>query len=135
VIRAHLVPAVAAILRARQMDGGIAYLTAEKRIQTPFATAYQVVEWMPFNLKRLQARLKSLGRRVTAIKKRAVPLDVAKLNLTLTGGGDIPAVVVLTRIGGKTSAVICEPPGDGGARGAAGPGRQPSRQHPRHNLR
>jgi SAM-dependent methyltransferase len=112
VIRAHLVPQIAALLNAAQLDSQIAYLTAEHPTPTPFATAYPVLEWLPFQLKNVQARLRVLGRRVTAIKRRGVPLEPEALRKRLTGdpAGDAEAVVVLTRVADKPVAVLCGPP-------------------------
>jgi hypothetical protein len=110
VIRAHLLPEVGAILAARPMDDQIAYLTGEQLTHTPFVTAYRVLGHMPFSAKRLQAHLKAAGLRVTAIKRRGVPLDPIELGKRITGGGDTPVVVVLTRVGGAPTAILCEPP-------------------------
>jgi hypothetical protein len=110
VVRAHLIWEVAEIIDASQLDDQIAYLTGDMRVVTPFATAYPVLDWMPFNLRKVQARLRVLGRRVVAIKRRGVPLDPMALGPQLTGGGDQPCVVVLTRISGVASAILCGPP-------------------------
>ncbi len=111
VLRAHLVPQVAALLSAAQLDSQIAYLTADALTASPFAAAYRVLDWMPFNLKHMQSRLKSLGRYVAAIKKRGVPLEPEDLRKRLTGAeaGGTPAVVVLTRRQEKPIALLCEP--------------------------
>src|SRR5205085_6882832 len=75
VVRAHLIAEMAALIRGTQVDSQIAYLTGDERVLSPFATAYPVLEWLPFSAKRIQARLKALGRRVVAIKRRGVPLE------------------------------------------------------------
>jgi len=108
VVRAHLMAELAERLQASQVDPQIAYLTADRRVDTPYATAYRVIEWLPFNLKRVQARLRALGRRVVAIKRRGVPLEPAELAGHLTAAGDLPAVVVLTRIHDRPAAILCE---------------------------
>jgi SAM-dependent methyltransferase len=108
VSRAHLTPELAAILDAAQLDPQIAYLTSINHTVTPFATAYRILEWMPFSLKRVERRLREMGRRVYAIKRRGVPLDPVELSRDLRGAGDQQAVVVLTRVHGKPAAVLCE---------------------------
>ncbi|HZP85011.1 MAG TPA: hypothetical protein VFB21_25460 [Chthonomonadaceae bacterium] len=111
VIRAHLVPQIARLLHAALLDPQIAYLTADAVTPTPFATAYRVLDWLPYNLKRVQARLRALGRQVAAIKRRGVPLEPESLRPRLTGTGqaaDPPAVVVLTRCREKPVAILCE---------------------------
>lgn len=116
VIRAHLVGEIAEQLSASPLERGIAYLTAASFVPTPFATAYRVLDWMPYNLKNLQARLRSLHRRVSAIKKRGVPMEPEDLRKRLMGdeAGDAEAVVVLTRRGDKPIAMICEAPTSAG---------------------
>lgn len=111
-IRAHLVPQVAAPLKACRMDAQIAYLTAETFRPTPFAYAYRVLDWMPFHLKQVQARLCALGRSVYAIKRRGVPLDPQELRKRLPGApaGSPPAVVVLTRCRERPIAILCDLP-------------------------
>lgn len=106
--RAHLIPELAALLDAAQLDAQIAYLTSADHADTPFAAAYRILEWMPFNLKRVERRLREMGRRVYAIKRRGVPLDPVALSRELRGAGDRQAVVVLTRVHGGPAAILCE---------------------------
>lgn len=110
VIRAHLIAETAALVQGSQVDAQIAYLTGEEHVRSPFTTAYPVLEWLPFSAKRIQTRLKALGRRVIAIKRRGVPLEPADLKRQLTGAGDLEAVVVLTRVNGAPAAILCAPP-------------------------
>lgn len=61
VIRAHLVADV-----ARELDGGlidetIAYVTADGLRPTPYATAYEITDRLPFNVKKLKALLRERG--------------------------------------------------------------------------
>jgi SAM-dependent methyltransferase len=108
VSRAHLIPELASLLHAAQLDPQIAYLTSDERAITPFASAYRILEWMPFSLKRVERRLREMGRRVYAIKRRGVPLDPVALARELKGAGDRQAVVVLTRVHGSPAAILCE---------------------------
>jgi hypothetical protein len=110
VVRAHLIAEVAALVNGQQVDAQIAYLTSEEYVSSPFTTAYRIIEWHPFNLKKLQARLKHLGLRVAAIKRRGVPLEPEALSKQLTGAGERLCVVVLTRVNGSPAAIFCEPP-------------------------
>lgn len=108
VIRAHLIPEIADRLGASQVDPQIAYLTSDSLIESPFSTAYRILEWMPFSLKRIDRRLREMGRRVYAIKRRGVPMEPEVLSHNLKGAGDLQAVVVLTRVNGSPAAIICE---------------------------
>ena len=112
VIRAHLLPQIGAEFGAALLDRRFAYLTADRFAPTPFATGYRIIEAMPYHLKNVQARLISLKRRVTAIKKRGVEVDPAELRKRLPGDKNSveTAVLILARQGEKITALICEPP-------------------------
>ncbi|WP_229857499.1 class I SAM-dependent methyltransferase, partial [Streptomyces anandii] len=58
VIRAHLVAEVAADLDGGLIDGTIAYVTADGLRPTPYATAYEITDQLPFNVKKLKALLR-----------------------------------------------------------------------------
>ena len=110
VIRAHTIAALAEQIGAAQLDRQIAYLTAERALATPFARCWPIVEWLPFNLKRLRARLRALDAGAVTVKKRGSPLDTDALARQLSGGGARPLVVVLTRVADQPAALICEQP-------------------------
>jgi hypothetical protein len=110
IIRAHLVPEVAELIGGRQLDKNLAYLTGDLPIQSPFGVYYRVIEWLPFNLKRIQDRLRDLKARAVAIKKRGVPFEPEDLSKRLRHCGDFPLVLFTTRVAGNASAILCEPP-------------------------
>lgn len=114
VIRAHLIPQITSLIGGAQIDPRVAYLTASSYAESPFTTPYRMLEWMPYHLKQLQHRVKSMGRRVDAIKLRGVPLKPDELIKTLKGTGnpsDSSVVVFIMRRGEKLMAMICELPG------------------------
>lgn len=55
VIRAHLVAEVAADLAGGLIDPTIAYITADGYHVTPYATAYEITDQLPFGVKKLKA--------------------------------------------------------------------------------
>ncbi len=107
IIRAGLVTKLATQLDAAQLDADIAYLTADQHVTTPFARIWRVLEWLPFNLKRLRARLHELDAGAVTVKKRGSPLDTDVLARQLSGRGVCSLVVVLTHAGGHPVALIC----------------------------
>jgi SAM-dependent methyltransferase len=110
VIRAHLVEHLAQDLGFTKIDDQIAYLTADTLVRTPFATAYRVEETMPFNLKRLNRRLRELHIGELIIKKRGLPVDPEQFRRRLKyGGGKQRVVLVLTRVQDRPTALICHP--------------------------
>ena len=95
-------------LSVYRLDEAIAYLTADAPAASPWARAWPVWEWLPFNLKRLRAALRARGVGRVTVKKRGSalqPEDVIR-RLRLDGQG-ASAVVVLTRVAGQHVALIC----------------------------
>ena len=109
VIRAHLVTHLAFKLAANKIDPHIAYLTAEKSRQTPFARCYAIDDVMPFQLKRLRqyCRDRNIGR--VTIKKRGSPLDPDALRSRLRLRGDRECTIFLTQVMGKPTVLIGRP--------------------------
>jgi hypothetical protein len=110
IIRAHLVEHLAVAIGATKIDEQIAYLTADRLIETPFATAYRVKESMPFGLKRINRRLRMLDVGELVIKKRGLAIDPEQFRRRLKYRGEQDRVVlILTRIQDKPTALICRP--------------------------
>jgi hypothetical protein len=107
VTRAGLVWEVAAELNAHQLDPALAYLTSSGYVKTPFAQAFRVVEWMPFNLKRVKARLRALGAGRVEVRRRGSPIEPEALERRLRQDGSQSYLLFLTRMQGKPIAIIC----------------------------
>src|SRR4029078_9186248 len=69
VIRAHVIAQLAGQLGAAQIDREIAYLNFDHAIDTPFARCWKVIEWLPWNLKRLRVQLRALDAGAVTVKK------------------------------------------------------------------
>ena len=110
ILRARLVGQVAAVLNAAQLDEQIAYLTASQFTATPLARGWRVLDWLPFNLKPLRARLREMDAGPVTVKKRGSPVDTDALARQLSGAGSRALVVVLTQVEGRPAALICEGP-------------------------
>ncbi|MDP9240046.1 MAG: class I SAM-dependent methyltransferase [Actinomycetota bacterium] len=109
-IRAHLVAEVAADIGGALIDPRIAYLTANSRVATPFATAYEVTDVLPFSLKALRTLLRARDIGIVTVKKRGSPIDPETLRRQLRLSGSGHAVVVLTRVGDAPTVLVCRPP-------------------------
>lgn len=109
VIRAGLVDQVCAEVGGHLVDSSIAYVTAPHLVTTPFATAFRVVDRLPFGLKRLRAYLRQRDVGRVTIKKRgtAVEPDTLRRQLDLRGPGE--ATLVLTRVAGAQTVLVVEP--------------------------
>jgi SAM-dependent methyltransferase len=115
VLRAGLVRRLGAQLDAAQLDADIAYLTGTKPVETPFAKAYPVEGWLPFNLKRLRSLLRARGVERVVVKKRGSPIQPEALirDLRLQPAKDpqgVERIIFLTHLRGQPIVVICLPP-------------------------
>ena len=109
VIRAGLVGQVAAAVDGRLVDASIAYVTADRRVPTPLATAYAVEEVFPFQLKRLRTWLRDRGVGRLTIKKRGTAVEPDQLRRQLRLEGENEATIVLTRTAGRQSVLAVRP--------------------------
>lgn len=111
VIRAHLIDELARRLDATKLDPTIAFLSADRLRPTPFARAFEVIESLPFNLKRLRDRLRERQVGRVVIKKRGSPLDPQALEQQLRLRPNAPhqITIVLTRVLGTHTAILCQP--------------------------
>jgi hypothetical protein len=107
VIRSGLVALVGEQLDATLVDPTIAYLTSDSPAAGPWVTSYPVTDVLPFNLKKLKAllRARSVGRVV--VKKRGSPIEPETLARQLRGPGEASAVVVVTRVAGAPTVLVC----------------------------
>jgi SAM-dependent methyltransferase len=109
VIRSHLVAEFAATVAGRLGDATIAYVYTDAHVASPFGRAYEIHDVMPFSLKRLRATLREreIGR--LTIKKRGSALEPSQLrrDLKLRGSGEL--TIILTRVGGAPTVLLCSP--------------------------
>ncbi|HWD61112.1 MAG TPA: class I SAM-dependent methyltransferase [Humibacter sp.] len=108
VIRARLIGEVARGLKAHMLRHDIAYLTADALTPTPFATAFRVLEELPYKESDLRTALAKRGIGKLEIKKRGADVDPAALRTRLKLKGDRTATLVLTRIGARHAALLVE---------------------------
>ncbi|MEV8337160.1 class I SAM-dependent methyltransferase [Leucobacter sp. NPDC077196] len=109
VIRARLIGALAETLGAGMMSPGIAYLTADASISTPFAQVFRVLERLPVKEKDLRKALAARGIGSLEIKKRGADVDPAALRARLRLRGREHATLVLTRdADGRHCALLAE---------------------------
>ena len=108
VIRARLIGDLARQLDARMLSDSIAYLTADTAIATPFATCFRVLDSFPYDEKRLKKELATRGVGTLEIKKRGIDVDPAQLRKKLSLKGKASATVILTRVAGRHTALLCE---------------------------
>lgn len=110
VIRSGLVALTAADLDATLVDPTIAYLTSDAAADSPWVSSYRVADVLPFNLKKLRALLRARGVGRVTVKKRGSAIEPETLARQLRGPGEGSAVVVVTRVAGAPTAIVCDHP-------------------------
>ncbi|MEU5398846.1 RsmD family RNA methyltransferase [Streptomyces sp. NPDC005963] len=108
-IRAHLVAEVAAELNGGLIDATIAYITSDELRPTPFATAYEITDVLPFSLKKLKALLRSRNVGNLTVKKRGSAVEPEELRRRVKPQGPNAATVFLTRAAGAPSMLLGHP--------------------------
>jgi SAM-dependent methyltransferase len=109
VIRSGLIACVAAGLDATLVDPTIAYLTSDGSAASPWVSSYRITDVLPFNLKKLRALLRIRGIGRVVVKKRGSPIEPEALVRQLRGPGSGSAVVVVTRVAGAPTVLVCDP--------------------------
>ncbi|MEU9921074.1 methyltransferase domain-containing protein [Streptomyces griseoluteus] len=109
VIRAHLVAEAAEELDGGLLDETIAYITADELRPTPYATAYEITDRMPFNVKKLKALLRERGVGNLTVKKRGSAVEPDELRRKVKPQGPHAATVFMTRVAGAPTMLIGHP--------------------------
>ncbi|MGW2641329.1 class I SAM-dependent methyltransferase [Streptomyces sp. NPDC001348] len=109
VIRAHLVAEVAEEVGGGLIDPTIAYVTADGLRPTPYASAYEITDQLPFNVKKLKALLRERGVGVLTVKKRGSAVEPEELRRKVKPQGPGSATVFLTRVAGAPTMLLGAP--------------------------
>ncbi|MGW3336495.1 class I SAM-dependent methyltransferase [Streptomyces sp. NPDC001009] len=109
VIRAHLVAEVAEELDGGLLDETIAYITADELRPTPYASAYEITDRMPFNVKKLKALLRERQVGNLTVKKRGSAVEPEELRRKVKPQGPNSATVFMTRVAGAPTMLIGHP--------------------------
>ena len=108
ILRSGLVQQFASKLNATLLDETIAYLTMDDPIETLWGRYWRILDWMPFNLKKLRRYLSEHHVGQVTVKKRGFPMSpeevITKLKLKK---GDKSRVLVMTRYEGNPIVMIC----------------------------
>jgi SAM-dependent methyltransferase len=106
VVRAGLVPTLAAMIDGTPADATVQMLSADEYTPTPFATAYRVNAVLPFDSRKVQAWLKAHGiGRVTIVKRGAMSDAAAVAEKWKLGGGEHRFVIVTRQLGDQVAVV------------------------------
>ncbi|MEV7738642.1 methyltransferase domain-containing protein [Streptomyces sp. NPDC088921] len=111
VIRAHLVAEAAEELDGGLIDPTIAYVTADALRETRHATAYEITDQLPFNVKKLKALLREREVGILTVKKRGSAVEPEELRRKALPKPQGPhsVTVFLTRVAGAPTMLIGAP--------------------------
>jgi hypothetical protein len=109
VIRAHLVAEFAAAVDGTLADPMIAYVYADAPMSTPLGRCLEITDVLPFSLKRLRTLLRERSTGRVEILKRGSALDPERLRRDLRLGGTGSTSIVLTRVAGAPTVLLCQP--------------------------
>ncbi|MEV7785903.1 methyltransferase domain-containing protein [Streptomyces sp. NPDC088106] len=111
VIRAHLVAQVAEDLDGGLLDATIAYITADEHHPTPYATAYEITDRLPFGVKKLKALLRERRVGTLTVKKRGSAVEPEELRRKVLPKphGTASVTVFLTRVDGAPTMLLGHP--------------------------
>ena len=111
VIRSHLVAEAAEPLGGGLIDPTIAYITADTLTPTPYATAYEITDQLPFNVKKLKALLREREVGVLTVKKRGSAVEPEELRRKALPKphGTASVTVFLTRVAGAPTMLLGHP--------------------------
>ena len=110
VVRSHLVAEFAAAIGGRLADPEIAYVYTDEPRQTPFGRRLKVTDVLHFSLKRLRSLLRERGVGRLEIRKRGSALEPERLRRELRLSGPAAGSLVLTRVAGQPTALLCDVP-------------------------
>jgi hypothetical protein len=107
-LRAGLVQEAAERFSGSMLDETIAYFTTDARPDSPWVRSWKILDWMPFQLKRLRAYLRERGVGQVTVKKRGTAITPEELIAGLKLKGNDTRTLVLTRLQGRPIVLVCE---------------------------
>ena len=111
VLLARLVRQAAAKLGGSLLDGTIAYLTMDNRVESPWGRYWRILDWMPFSLKKLRRYLVERDVCHVTVKKRGFPMAPEELiNRLRLKKGVHSRLLVLTRCQNQPIVIVCAAP-------------------------
>jgi hypothetical protein len=109
ILRAGLVSDLAAVLGCQMLDRTIAYLTSDHALNSPWVRTWQVLDWLPFNMKRVREYLRERNVGQVTIKKRGFPMTPEEILPQLKLRGDEARTLIFTRADTQRIVIVCAP--------------------------
>ncbi len=106
VLAARLTAALGTQFNLEQLDPQVAYLTGDHLITDARLAAFEVLDVLPFDLRKLRAALNDRRIGDLEVKKRGVAVDPAAVRRQLQGRGDQQAVLIISPHAGAVRAIL-----------------------------
>ncbi len=106
VTRAGLVRHLAHRLGAWMLDSQVAYLSAGAPAFDPLAATFEVLDVVPFSVRRLKDLLAARGWHAGEVRRRAFPVEPDELRRLLGRPKGDPVTLLCTTIGGQRTVVV-----------------------------
>ena len=107
-IRSHLMGDFAIQLGLGVTAPGIAYLTGNELISSPWLRGFEILDTLPLDEKQIRRYMAEHHIGQLEIKKRGVDITPEQLRPKLKLKGKNPATLVLTKVGEARKALVCK---------------------------
>lgn len=108
VLAAGLTGQLAMDVGLQAIAANIPYLTSDNPVESAMLAGFEVIESMPFTIRRLRQYLRKQGIGRLEVKKRGVRLTPEHVLAELSPTGDHAATLLLMPTGKKILAIICQ---------------------------
>jgi hypothetical protein len=108
-IRSQLLGEFASQHALTGISDGIAYLSSDSMLRSPWLKTYEVLETLPLDEVAIRKALSNLGVGKLEIKKRGVDITPEELRPKLKLKGEGAATLILTKVGDARRALIVQP--------------------------
>ncbi len=110
VLAADLTGALAQELSLAAIAAGAVYLTGDHAVRDPALATFEVIDVVPFDIKRLKKLLRAGGFGRLEVKKRGVEHDPAAVARQLKVPGEHAATLLIARLGQRVVGIVARRP-------------------------
>ena len=109
-LAADLTGALAQELSLAAIAAGAVYLTGDNAVRDPALSTFEVIDVVPFDIKRLKKLLRAGGFGRLEVKKRGVEHDPAAVARQLKVPGEHAATLLIARLGQRVVGIVARRP-------------------------
>ena len=104
--RRRMLPVLAGSLDMSSPSADVGLLTSDRLVDSPWLTAFELIEQMPWRQSKVKAWLAAHRAGVVEVKTRGRVVETDPTQLALRGVGDEPFTVFVLRFGQKVTALV-----------------------------